>query len=210
MVRQIVRTAIVAAVMIAAFAGPARAATINLSLGGNTFDIQWLHPTEPLDAIAHFTANVQSGFIDFTIQVTNNSPAVGSGLQSFGFNIDPSATAIQNFAGTVFVNAGLEQNLPSIDNNIDVCVWAAQNCQGGGQQSNLNGAGAVGTASFRLLGSFGSGATLDTFGAKFQAAFGSFEFEGEQPPPPTSVPEPASMTLAGLGLATVLIGRRRR
>ena len=210
MVKQFIRGAIVAAVMVTAFAGTAQAATITLgSNSTSTFTIVWDHATQPLDAVATFTATVTDTFINFAIAVTNTSADAGSGLQSIGFNINPDASSLTNFSGVVFTNAGLEQNLPSIDNNIDVCIWAANNCQGGAQQSNINGAGGTGSASFQLQGSFANGATLDTFGAKFQTAFGSFEFEGNTPPPTTTVPEPTSMLLAGLGLATVLAGRRR-
>jgi hypothetical protein len=209
MIKTLVRAASVAAVLSLGVTANASAATIDLTSGANVFQIVWDHDTQPLDAIANFTANVSSGSIVFTVTVTNNSADVGSGLQSFGFNINPDPTGIQNFTGTVFTAAGLEQNLPSIDNSIDVCVWAANNCQGGPQQSNLNGGGAVGTASFTLLGNFASGATLDLFGAKFQTAFGSFEFEGNPPPPTTQVPEPTSMVLVGLGMASVL-GLKRR
>ena len=214
-----VRAGTIAAALCLGVTANANAATINLTSGANAFDIIWDHPVQPLDAIANFTASVSSGFIDFTVTMTNNSAAVGSGLQSFGFNINPDPTSFSNVVvGSVFQNVGLEQNLPSIDNNIDVCIWAANNCQGGAQQQNLNGGGASDTISFRLVGNYTNGATLTTFGAKFQTEFGSFEFEGnppngENPPPngepPTTVPEPTSMVLVGLGLASVLGARRR-
>ena len=117
----------------------------------------------------------------------------------------------------MFQNVGLEQNLPSIDNNIDVCIWAANNCPGGAQQQNLTAEELRHylVPSGRELHEWG---TLTTFGIKFQTDFGSFEFEGnppngENPPPngepPTTVPEPTSMVLVGLGLASVLGARRR-
>lgn len=210
MIKTLVRAASVAAVLSLGVTANASAATINLTSGANTFDIIWDHAVFPLDAIANFTANVSSGFIDFTVTVTNNSAAVGSGLQSIGFNINPDPTSVTNFvAGSVFQNIGLEQNLPSVDGSIDVCVWADNNCSGGAQPSNLDGGGASDTFSFRLVGNYANGATLDTFGAKFQTAFGSFEFEGGPPPPTTQVPEPTSMVLVGLGMASVL-GLKRR
>lgn len=219
MMKNLVRAATVAAVLSLGVTANASAATINLALGNNEFDIEWLHDVQPLEATAHFTATVTNTFIDFTVAISNLSPAVGSGIQSFGFNINPDVTAVSvTTAGAVFGSVGLEENLPSIDNNIDVCIFAANGCPGGGQGGNLDG-GSSDTISFRLTGPFTNGATLTTFGIKFQTAFGSFEFEGnepngENPPPngenpPTGVPEPTSMVLVGLGLASVLGARRR-
>jgi hypothetical protein len=216
MTKNFMRAATVAAALSLGVTANANAATINLASGLNEFDIVWDHPTEALDAVAHFAATLGAGFIDFTIEIENLS-APSSGIQSFGFNVNPDATSITNFVGgSVFVNAGLEQNLPSIDNSIDVCIWAANNCSGGAQPSNLDG-GDSDTVSFRLNGTFTPGQTsLSLFGVKFQTEFGSFEFEGNPPNgnpppdgPPTGVPEPASMILVGLGMASVLAGRRR-
>ena len=204
------RAATVAAALCIGFTANASAATINLPSGNNEFDIEWLHPVQPLEAAAHFTATVTNTFIDFTIAISNLSPDVGSGIQSFGFNINPDPTSFSvTTAGSTFTSVGLEQNLPSIDNNIDVCIFAANGCSGGAQGSNLNG-GDSDTISFRLNGPFSNGATLTTFGIKFQTAFGSFEFEGNRAAAtPTGVPEPASMVLVGLGVAGVFGARRR-
>ena len=215
MMKKLIRVITAAAILSLGVTANAGAATINLvaNTANQEFDIEWLaNPGVVLDALAEFSASVTNTFIDFTITMNNDSPLSGTQIHSFGFNIDPNATSVSNVvAGSNFSGVGLEVNLPSIDNNIDVCIFAPNDCPGGGQGGNLNG-GSSDTISFRLNGNFTNGATLDTFGIKFQTAAGSFEFEGNPPgenPPPTSVPEPTSMLLVGLGLASVVGARRR-
>jgi hypothetical protein len=223
MTKTFIRAATVAAAMSLGVTANARAATINLAANSTTsFDILWTlaipDPAVTLTALGEFTAVVTNSWIDFTIVMHNQTSAVSEQIHSFGFNINPDGTSVTNIvAGTNFANVGREQNLPSIDNNIDVCIWASNNCSGGAQGPNLDG-GDSDTISFRLNGPFTNGATLTTFGIKFQGEEQSYEFEGNIPPngenpppngPPTGVPEPASMLLVGLGMASVLAGRRR-
>jgi len=226
MIKNFVRAATVAAALSLGVTANASAATINLAAdtANQQFEILWTlaipDPAVTLTALGQFTASVTDTFIDFTITMNNQTAALSEQIHSFGFNINPDGTSVTNVvAGSNFANANREQNLPSIDTNIDVCIWATNNCSGGAQGPNLDG-GDSDTISFRLNGNFSNGATLDTFGIKFQGERDSYEFEGNTPPngenpppngenPPTSVPEPTSMVLVGLGLASVLGARRR-
>lgn len=214
MIKNFVRAATIAAALSLGVTANAGAATINLTANTTTsFDILWelaiANPPVTLSALGEFTATVTNTFIDFTVVMNNNTPAVSEQIHSFGFNINPDPTSVSNIVvGTNFAFVGLEQNMPSIDNSIDVCIWADNNCAGGNQPANLDG-GDSDTISFRLNGNFTNGAILDTFGIKFQGAVQSYEFQGNVPPPTTQVPEPGSMVLVGLGLASVLGARRR-
>ena len=107
MMKNFVRAASVAAALCLGVTANASAATINLTTGNNEFDIEWLHPVQPLEAAAHFTATVTNTFIDFTVAISNLSPAVGSGIQSFGFNINPDPTSFSvTTAGSTFTERG--------------------------------------------------------------------------------------------------------
>ena len=194
--------------------GAARAEASVITAGPDSttsFDILWskMVGTTELLAVGAFDVTVTDTFVDFLITVTNDTNLYNQRVHSIGFDTDPNGTGLTNTAsGTYFKDFALNQKLPGFQ-KVDICAWSTQNCSGGGQQSNLPGLGGTDTFGFRLLGDFSDGIEISRFAIKFMGDLGSFEFEGHQPPPTQSVPEPAAMALMGLG-ALGLAARRRR
>jgi hypothetical protein len=197
------------------FARDARAASISIVRdGSDSFEVLWslMVGTTELTALGEFDVDVTDTYVDFFITLTNNTTLVSEKVHSIGFNTDPNGTSLTVLdSGNYFQNFALDQKFPSFK-KVDICAWGAQNCQGGGQGSNLPGGGApVGTDSFafRLNGDFRNGLTVDRFVIKFQGTLGSFEFEDTPSRPPT-VPEPSSVLLLAMGAVTSMVAARRR
>jgi hypothetical protein len=197
------------------FARDARAASITLAPdAADSFEILWslMVGTTELTALGEFDVDVTDSYVDFYVTLTNNTTLVSEKVHSIGFNTDPNGTSLTVLdSGVYFQNFGLDQKFPSFK-KVDICAWGTQNCQGGGQGSNLPGGGApVGTDSFafRLAGDFSDGLTVDRFVIKFQGTLGSFEFEDTPSRPPT-VPEPSSLVLLAMGALTSFAASRRR
>jgi hypothetical protein len=131
-----------------------------------------------------------------------NNPNYRADIVSFGFGVTPNATGVTLAqSGNVFNQAEVQsknQNFPGGFKDIDVCVYAGQNCSGGGN-AGLD-AGASDTLRLNIAGNFGNtpSVTLSDLALKFQTDNGSFE--------PAGVPEP--LTILGssmaLGFGTLL------
>ena len=178
-----------------------------------SFEIVWsqmVGATE-LRAVGEFQVTVTDTYTNFLITLTNETPLLNERIHSLGFNTNPNAQSLTNtIAGSYFDSFRLNTNFPSFQ-RIDVCVYTANNCTGGAQTQNLPGLGATDTFGFQLNGNFSNGIVLDTFAIQFMGDLGSFQFEGDQPPPPPSgVPEPATLLLVALGLTVSRATRYRR
>jgi hypothetical protein len=138
--------------------------------------------------------------LNVTVANTTSLSEPSARLTGFGWDSSPSATGGSETSSVydVFVNA----NFPAFS-QVDVCLSSGNTCAGGGN----GGLSPSGSDSFTMALSYGNTVGLDfsTFAAKFQTDFGSFEVAGT----PTSVPEPASVGLFGLGLLGLAALRRR-
>lgn len=134
-------------------------------------------------------------------------------LVTFGFGINPNVKSVSftDLAAGGLTNATLG-SIPSIK-DIEVCAYGGQSCSGG---SN-GGIAANGTDTFKLTLTadtikFGNSIQFDPLGVKYQTGPGSFEISctGVAGCAPTSVPEPGSIALLGLGLAAFSLSRKRK
>jgi hypothetical protein len=207
---RLLRIPALACAALAITASSARAASISIPANGSkSFDIFWslMVGSTQLTALGEFDVTVTNGYADFRVDLTNNTSLASEKVHSIGFNADPNGTSISVTAkGDYFQNFGLDQKFPGFK-TVDICVWGTQNCSGGGQGSNLPGAGESDTFRFLLFGDFTQGLRLDNFVVKFQGDLGSFEFADTTPP--RSVPEPSTLALLTIGAAAMMLARRR-
>lgn len=157
--------------------------------------------------------NVGTRTAVFAVVVTNNSTLAADRLVSFGFgNLTPNITSASD--NSAMWSETLNTNFPGFQ-TVELCVWAGQNCAGGG---NGGVAGAGGSSSFNLTLVFAAGTTIppitfDGWYTKFQGPNGSFELPGDtdtDTDTDTDVPEPGTLALLGLGLMGLGAVRRRK
>jgi len=162
---------------------------------------------------------LSSSSLTLQISLTNNTVAASSNnarLTAFGFGINPDATGVtfSDSSDGGMVDASLDA-IPSLK-EIEVCAFGGNNCPGG-SNGGIFANGASDTFSLIIAGAFGSGATIEPLGYKYQTNVGSFEFScstaGDQycGGGSVSVPEPGSLALlGGLMVAGYATTRRRR
>lgn len=142
--------------------------------------------------------NFTSNMLSLAIKLTNTTAAnVKASILSFGFAVSPDANGaqlIQDGAETFdAIKVKPTASFPGGFKNIDVCVFAANNCSGGDIKQGLQ-SGSSDTFTLNIFGKFGSDprVTLGAFPLKYQTDYGSYEAAG--------VPEPITMVGSGLAL----------
>ncbi|MFQ5347861.1 MAG: cistern family PEP-CTERM protein [Rhodothalassiaceae bacterium] len=173
---------------------------------------------EALFEIRHFDRNELKRNVSIS-NTTIVNPGIIASILSFGFAAEPDVSASITDAGAIFDalgdGSGPQQTFPGGCKQIEVCIFAANGCSGGGVNDGL-AAGQSDSLSLSLVplsGDFDGDdgdphLRLLAFPVKFQGTFGSFEFVSF-PDTPVPMPLPSTLALMGLGLLGGGLARRR-
>jgi hypothetical protein len=150
---------------------------------------------------------------DYSVANTSSSPITGSRISGFGFNTNPDFTSASSTGVFDTVGTG---NAPNIG-TVDVCFkggGGTGNCAGGGGDGVSLGDTATGTLTLAFTAALGQLSLSDFFvryqsiagagGTTSAVGTGTLSSSGGTP-----VPEPATLALFAMGVAGVVIGRRR-
>jgi hypothetical protein len=186
----------------------AQAITINDTT--DDFTVNWsktIDATHTLKATASF--NVVSftstkTIFDITLSNLTNSGSYKAAIMAIGLYTDnelKGASLTNNSTGVVWNLDTSTENFPGGFHDIDLCLFASNNCQGGSINQGLQTGQ---TDSFNLALSYLSAPSLvikntGNFPIKFQTQNDSFEFAGTLDPV-NNVPEPAALWMVGIGI----------
>lgn len=195
---------------------------INSTNIGRTLDpVKWLVPAGTqgdsgrlpvnLTALANITVNnLTATKLELAITLTNTTQGYTSSILGFGFGVSPNATSVKmTTVGGVFESSIVQngqQQFPGGFKQIDICIYAANNCSGGDVKQGLQ-SGQSDTFVLEISGNFWDKAlqknsvTMSDFPLKFQTAAGSFE--------PAGVPEPITVFGSGLALGFGALFKRQ-
>jgi hypothetical protein len=178
------------------------------------FTVNWsksIDATHTLKASANFDVisfTSTKTIFDITLSNLTNSGNFNAAIMAFGLYTDnelQGASITNNTTGATWNLDTSSGNFPGGFHDIDLCLFAANNCSGG----NINqGLQAGQTDSFRLSLSYLSARSLildDTANSpiKFQTQNGSFEFAGtdnDHCDPVNNVPEPNVLWMIAIGI----------
>ncbi|MFB2894430.1 cistern family PEP-CTERM protein [Aerosakkonemataceae cyanobacterium BLCC-F50] len=160
--------------------------------------------------VKSFTSSALTLGISFNNTTQLSNSLSNASIVSFGFGVSPNATGVSVNGSSVFTEAVVQtgqQMFPGGFKQIDVCVYAANNCSGGNVNQGLQ-AGQSTTFDITIFSdSFYNSTqrtnvvTLSDFPVKFQTSVGSFESAG--------VPEPITVFGSGLALGFGALFKRQ-
>lgn len=162
--------------------------------------------------VLNLAENVLSLKIDVSNLTNPSDPNYKAAIVGLWFGVTPDATSATLNQGNTFdaVRVDPDGNAPGGFKSIDICIYAANNCEGGNVNQGLQ-AGESDSFIIDIFGNFGvynadgtyshSAVTISDFGSKWQTDDGSYEVAG--------VPEPITILGTGAALGFGVFMKRR-
>lgn len=177
---------------------------------GNSFTIDWMVPTSTTGLTSDLTTTGTFTVSKFTssnvilgVSLDNTTPtSIQSAILALGIETSPNTSAVIS-GNTIFGNTSDPGNFPGGFKNINVCVYAGNNCNGGSINNGLQSGNST-SFDLTLSGTSLTSVDLSQFAIKYQTNPTSFEVGGTNAPL-SSTPEPASLALFGSALIGLLV-----